>query len=150
MTITEKKINLFTLDSTEYTFAHCISADCKMSAGIAVPMKEKFRLHTMWDVYKRASSLDSFKVGRCIVYNKVCNLITKERYFHKPTYDSLTATLIEMKEYVVDNKISKIAMPKIGCGLDKLQWGEVKSILEDIFKDTNVEITVCDIKGEIK
>ena len=27
--------------------------------------------------------------------------------------------------------IKYLAMPKIGCGLDRLQWGKVKEIIED-------------------
>jgi hypothetical protein len=33
-------------------------------------------------------------------------------------------------------------MPKIGCGLDKLDWSKVRSIIEDIFEDVDCEIVV--------
>lgn len=33
-------------------------------------------------------------------------------------------------------------MPKIGCGLDGLKWEDVKASVQDIFKDTDVEICV--------
>jgi hypothetical protein len=34
-------------------------------------------------------------------------------------------------------------MPEIGCGLDKLQWGKVKEIINNEFYNTPIEITVC-------
>ena len=69
-------------------------------------------------------------------------LITKTRYFHKPTYDTLRSSLEAMKKHSVDNKVSDIAMPMIGCGLDKLRWGQVHQILTEVFSDTDVNITV--------
>lgn len=36
-----------------------------------------------------------------------------------------------------------IAKPKIGCGLDKLEWSKVKAIIEEVFADTDIEILVC-------
>lgn len=31
-------------------------------------------------------------------------------------------------------------MPKIGCGLDRLQWDKVKEIIINTFKDIDLEI----------
>ena len=70
-------------------------------------------------------------------------MVTKERYWHKPTYASLRATLVDMKMQVLSMQIKKIAMPLIGCGLDKLQWEKVKTLIEEIFSDDDLEIIVC-------
>ncbi len=48
-----------------------------------------------------------------------------------------------MKEDCEIRGIKKIAMPMIGCGLDKLKWDDVSKIIKDVFKDTDVEILVC-------
>ncbi len=34
-------------------------------------------------------------------------------------------------------------MPKIGCGLDRLQWGLVREIVEEVFEGVDAEILVC-------
>ena len=34
-------------------------------------------------------------------------------------------------------------MPRIGCGLDGLDWGIVKAIIKDVFEDTDIEILIC-------
>lgn len=112
---------------------HCISQDCKMGAGIAVPMKKKFHL----------ASLTADKFPDCIYYHGVLNLITKKNYWGKPTYQTLEQSLIKMKEIAKENNIDKLVMPKIGCGLDRLQWSKVREILESIFQDTSIDILVC-------
>lgn len=36
-------------------------------------------------------------------------------------------------------------MPKIGCGLDKLDWTAVREIIREMFADTDIEILVRSI-----
>lgn len=48
-----------------------------------------------------------------------------------------------MRELCLSEGISKLAMPQIGCGLDKLQWGKVREIIKEVFDDTEVEMIVC-------
>lgn len=48
-----------------------------------------------------------------------------------------------MKRVCKANNINKVAMPRIGCGLDRLEWDKVSEIIQDVFKDTNIEILVC-------
>ena len=40
-------------------------------------------------------------------------------------------------------KITKLAMPCIGCGLDKLKWEKVREIIKEIFEDMDIEILIC-------
>src|SRR3712207_7334357 len=47
------------------------------------------------------------------------NLITKGKYYGKPTYLSFSIMLEELKSQVVENNIKYLAIPKIGCGLDR-------------------------------
>jgi hypothetical protein len=50
-----------------------------------------------------------------------------------------------MKEQCEEWDITKLAIPYIGCGLDRLNWDEVKDVIEDVFEDTDVEILVCSL-----
>ena len=36
-----------------------------------------------------------------------------------------------------------IAMPFIGCGLNRLEWCKVSEIIKEVFEYTDVEILVC-------
>jgi hypothetical protein len=38
--------------------------------------------------------------------------------------------------------IKKISMPKIGCGLDNLNWQKVKKIIQKELCDIGIDVTV--------
>ena len=61
----------------------------------------------------------------------------------KPTYTSLRTALHEMKNLCNEIHVKKIAMPVIGCGLDRLEFGKVSGIIKDVFNDMDIEILVC-------
>lgn len=130
----------------EYYLAHCISADFGMGKGIVIEFNKRF------DMKRKLQSKYPDHINEwhhrdwsfnCILEDKVFNLVTKERYFHKPTYASLYGALNLMKSMSIKNGITKIAMPVIGCGLDRLQWSKVSDIIKEIFDDTDIEILVC-------
>lgn len=127
MKINIEKGNLFNLNKKEYHFVHCISSDCAMGAGIAVQFQKRFNLKN------KLLKVKDRKHPNCILENRVFNLITKEKYWHKPTYDSLEGALHRMFELVgaldCNKECVKIAMPKIGSGLDRLQWAKVLEII---------------------
>ena len=70
------------------------------------------------------------------------NLVTKAKYSDFPSYENLRKTLVGMKNHALKNNVKKIAMPKIGCGLDKLNWNAVRTLIKNVFLDSNIEITV--------
>ena len=69
-------------------------------------------------------------------------LVTKEKYWHKPTYATLTSSLQAMKAHCVKQGTTEVAMPTIGCGLDGLSWPKVCEIIRDVFRETDVAVTV--------
>lgn len=137
----EQKRDLFSADN-DYYLAHCISADFGMGKGIVVEFNKRFdmknKLKQLYPNY-----LQTWTNGDCLKEGKVFNLITKERYYNKPTLATLKNALIKMKEICLKENITKIAMPKIGCGLDQLNWNDVKRLLFETFEDTDIEIFVC-------
>lgn len=145
MTYKEEMRDLFTVPD-EYYLAHCISADFGMGKGIVIEFNKRFdmkrKLQSKYPDYVNEWHHNNW-CGDCILDGRVLNLITKERYFHKPTYDSLKSALLACWSECLHNDIKKIAMPTIGCGLDRLQWDKVSEIIKDIFKDTDIEILVC-------
>jgi hypothetical protein len=50
---------------------------------------------------------------------------------------------MDMKEQCEQKDITKLAMPLIGCGLDRLSWDNVSEIIEDVFEETNIDILIC-------
>lgn len=144
----EEKRDLFTVDDSYY-LAHCISADFKLGAGIAVEFDKRFNCRKrLFEMYPASRTpywdklQDKFK-GLCVITDPVYNLITKRNYWNKPTLATMKNALLWMKEDCEIRKIDKLAMPMIGCGLDKLRWEDVSALIKETFIDTNVEILVC-------
>lgn len=118
---------------------HCISADCALGAGIAKTIDAAYNMREkIYDYYPD----DLIEVGSALLVEDVFNLVTKQNYWGKPTYATLEECLREMRSMMYEFHIQKIAMPKIGCGLDKLEWARVEELIKSIFSEDDVEITV--------
>ncbi|XP_050064414.1 ADP-ribose glycohydrolase OARD1-like [Aphis gossypii] len=139
------EINSCILDMPrEFSIGHCVAKDMRMklrmSAGIAIYFK---------NTYKRVGELmDQRKDVGCVVVLEenqrfIFYLITKELSNHKPTYDNITATIKTLHALVVEHGIKKLALPRIGCGLDNLNWTRVIEIIENEFQNGECTITIC-------
>lgn len=123
-------------------YAHCISRDYALGAGIAVEFDKRYDMRNR--LLKLAEEKTETLDEKCIEVENVFNLITKEKYWQKPSYKSLEESLLEMKEKLSKNKnIKKLVIPKIGCGLDRLSWDKVEPMVQELFKDLDIEIVVC-------
>ena len=143
MVIKEEIMDLFTVPQGYY-LAHCISGEYALGAGIAKQFVENYNMR--FKLHKNYPIPDGEKfanVGQALLVDNVFNLVTKARVFHKPTYESLYDTLLDMRVQCENLDISRLAIPLLGCGLDKLNWEQVKDIIEDVFDSTDIEILVC-------
>ena len=145
MNYREETMDLFSVPD-EYYLAHCISADFGMGKGIVVEFNRRFDMKNLlqrrypdyvnnWHRWKQTFD--------CILEGRVFNLITKERYYDKPTYASVAGALYCMKAIALQYGVKKIAMPAIGCGLDKLNWDKMRDIVQGVFENSDIEILVC-------
>lgn len=141
MNITFEKRDLFTVPQGYY-LTHCISADFALGAGIAKKFDEvynmRFKLFRSYDDY-------IYDGGDALLIDNVFNLVTKPKCYHKPRYEAVRESLETMRYIMDKNAITKLAMPKIGCGLDRLSWSEVYDIICEVFEDTDVEILICEL-----
>lgn len=141
MTITTEKRDLFTVPQGYY-LAHCISADFKLGAGIAKRFDEVYNMRNK--LFAEFGNYE-YRGGDALLIDNVFNLVTKPRYFDKPTENLLREALIEMRSMMDMCYITKLAIPRLGCGLDKLNWDDVYKIICDVFENTNVNILVCEL-----
>lgn len=164
MIYTEIRCNLFEYvanNKLNTVVAHCISRDIAMGAGIAKQFTDMGIKNALIQ-YASINNMDSTRCVKVIgnMYNTplymtpVFNLITKEAYFHKPTYTTLRDALLEMKNSIVYNNmyynnfdpsrvIKSLVMPKIGCGLDRLDWNTVSNMIKEIFSDIDIKVIIC-------
>ena len=59
-----------------------------------------------------------------------------------PNLSTLSKTLEAMKIHASMNGISTTTIPKLGCGLDQMNWQEVVKLLQDIFAYADVQLVV--------
>ena len=142
MTFTEERGDLFAEEIGGYALCHCISSDFALGAGIA---KQFAKMGIKKQLCEKFPKQWNGK-GYCLITETngiiVGNLVTKERYSHKPTLETLRQSLEDFRESALELKLFKIAMPKIGCGLDKLEWSDVREIIQNVFAETDFNILV--------
>ncbi|XP_054270311.1 uncharacterized protein LOC128991447 [Macrosteles quadrilineatus] len=129
----------------DFALAHCVGQDFRMVSGISLKFKNEFkRVGELLDQKVSVGGCAHLDVdGRLIFY-----LVTKEFSNSKPQYEDLHRSLIALKEKCLQFKVKKLAMPLIGCGLDRLDWSRVKTDINQVFYNTNIEIQVYDFKVE--
>ena len=76
--------------------------------------------------------------GKRYIYNPV----TKERFCDKSDLWTLIKTLEAMKIHSCTNGGFTIAIPKLGCGLDQMNWHDVAKLIRDISAYAAVRIVV--------
>lgn len=141
MTILTLKGDLFTAPK-DYYLVHCVSSDFALGAGIAKQFTQRMDMRNkLKDQYKHMWCMDT-TIGKALLVDNVFNLVTKLLYWHKPTYDTLESSLKDLKEQCLELNIKHLAMPTLGCGLDKLKWNVVKQMINDIFENTDIDIIV--------
>jgi hypothetical protein len=70
-------------------------------------------------------------------------LVTKKFSNGKPTINTMEKVLRSLVIIMKKFNLTKLGIPKIGCGLDKLDWSDTKSLIIDIFSGSGIDITVC-------
>jgi hypothetical protein len=130
------------LFSSKTSLAHCVSADLSMDLGIALNFKNLFG-----NVKKLKSVNACVNDVIILVPNDnskklIFYLVTKKLYWGKPSLKSFALTLNNLKEGLLKYDIKEISIPKIGSGLDKLPWRKCSGIINDIFYDSGISITV--------
>lgn len=123
--------------------AQCVSVDCGMGKGIAVLFNKYYKAKDkMIDIAKNKQ----IKVGTAVPIESegetIYQLITKKYYWYKPALNNLKKSLVSLKNDMLLRNIKEIAMPKIGSGLDELNWELVKQTIIDVFNDTDILIKV--------
>lgn len=143
MTINEEKGNLFDLPS-EYVLVHCISHDCALGAGIAAEFERRFKIKNLLKEFIQIKKIPYYPhvIWTHAVGCFVLNMITKEKYWHKPTREDFELELDDLVELCENSNVHKLGMPRIGCGLDRLQWSWVKSKIEEKFANMDIDIQV--------
>lgn len=125
--------NIFEIDGV-CNYAHGCNCAGAMGKGIAVQFKEKFP--EMYRTYKCLCQEGQFTLGDVFEYNYgkgyVFNLGTQKSWKTKAELSAIEQSLTSMLLFASENKVSEIALPKIGAGLGGLKWEDVKKVIEQV------------------
>ena len=124
------------------SIVHCISADAQMSKGFAQVLSEI--VPRLRRTCRRANFLKDqvFPFWDSSSRRYIYNLVTKEKYSGEPDLSTLATTLQNMRAHATMHGVSTIAIPKIGCGLDQMNWQDVVKVLRNIFAYSDIQIVV--------
>jgi O-acetyl-ADP-ribose deacetylase (regulator of RNase III) len=141
MRLVERREDLFNLDYVrEYCLCHCVSEDLAMGKGIAALFRNEFGgIEELRKQRATVGDVATLALGDCVIYY----MITKAKYWNKPTYEDLEKSLLRVKNDMLTRGLGKLAMPKIGCGLDGLEWNRVRRIIEKVFLQSGIDVLVC-------
>ena len=136
--------DLFDVGS-DWALCHCVSKDLKMGAGIAINFKKQFG--GLEELRRQRIEVGDVGVlqsnGRHIYY-----LVTKNKYDDKPTIETLKASLMALRTRLPIDGVRRLAMPRLGCGLDRLCWESVQDLVLKVFDKVPLEIQVRALSRE--
>ncbi|KAJ8947791.1 hypothetical protein NQ318_019463 [Aromia moschata] len=128
----------------DFCLAHCVAEDLRMSRGIALTFKKAFgQLEELRRQRPGVGRVLQITAAEQEKERSVFYLVTKQLSHHKPTYQTVWDTLVELRDVLLSQSISSLAIPKIASGLDGLDWRVIRSMLEVLFRFTGIEILVC-------
>lgn len=128
-------------------YAHGCNCAGAMGKGIAVAFKEKYP--KMYLEYKRRCKSGEFAPGDIYVYQYgegyVFNLGTQVSWTTGATLLAVEQSFEKMLAYAVAHGIRQIALPRLGAGLGRLDWNEVKDVMRRIARSyEQVELYVIE------
>ena len=77
------------------------------------------------------------------------NLIAKANHYEKPKTDTIKTTLLVIRDHALGINLRCIAMRKIACGLDGMDWRDISSLIEQTFENSGITIYFYTIKDDI-
>ncbi len=132
MRVIEKTGDLFF--AGELAIGHGVNSFGVMGAGIAAGFRRRWP--KMYNEYRRVCLEGALKPGGIWVYNapegrRVFNICTQEHPGPDARLEWIAQGMFNVAGFATFYDISQIAIPRIGCGIGGLQWGEVKKAIED-------------------
>lgn len=113
-----------------YHIAHCVDANLTFAKGTANIINA---FYNMREKIFKSYAPNRIQVGEALLVDNVFNLLTNQNRYDKVVMDNLYHCVVEMAETCKALNIKYLAMPHIGCGYNKLQWENVKEMIELIF-----------------
>ena len=120
-----------------------------MGKGIALMFKERFPEN--YKAYAIACKTGQVRIGAMFVTfsTELCeprwiiNFPTKQHWRHKTKWEWVRDGLVDLKQVILEHRITSVAIPPLGCGNGGLEWSMVRSLIEQALGDlSNIDIII--------
>ena len=133
--------DLFDNKSEVRAFAH--GCNCQGSMGDGIAKTFRARYPEIYEEYRKRCKAEPrlFNLGDCWLWEAegqpwVFNLGTQEGFWRsRASYKAIEMALGEMRRQADAEKITSIAIPRIGVGYGGLSWKKVRAIVVTVFGD---------------
>lgn len=138
----------------EYVIAHAIdSHEVAFGAGASRAICEMFPdirekcLEFANDNFNCTNFVYRYTNGEQVIYNmfvkshcwyNAMNKMTQEEYLN-----NVKTCLTFLKKEMIMRGEKHLAIPQIGCGLDRCRWKDIEAIINFVFEDTDIDVKVC-------
>ena len=139
----------------DYVIAHNIdSGETAMGAGVALALCKKYmslrgycKIYAVEHEHKVGLTCRYISLDDRVIYNmftkphvwkSAIRGMTEEEY-----HTNQRNCLEHLKSQMIENGETKLAMPKIACGIERCKCENIEAIIKDVFKDTDFEIVIC-------
>lgn len=138
--------NLF--DSTAQAIVNTVNLQGVMGKGIALQFKKKYAEN--YRIYKQACESGDIAIGKLLVSETrlltgpqyIINFPTKTEWRKPSEYPYIETGLEDLKRIISDYGLHSVALPPLGAGNGGLDWGRVKTKIEEILANVSAEIQV--------
>ena len=138
MKIKELEINIMAVPQGYY-LAQGISRDLNFKVGLPALFEKTYNLKE-----KLAANYDEeIEIGEVYLVDNVYSLVVKDSSYDKPDRDVLMDALVELRDQMEEDMVTKLAIPKLCCGRNGLEWDDVKAMISFVFGDSDIQILVC-------
>jgi O-acetyl-ADP-ribose deacetylase (regulator of RNase III) len=118
----------------EPALAH--GCNCAGAMGRGIALEFRTRWPDMYEEYRRLCMLGTFNPGDIFVWTASDRLIftlgTQRSWRTKASPQAIAESTAKMVEYSNRHGIRAIGMPRIAAGLGGLDWGQVRTMLDEV------------------
>lgn len=131
--------------------AHGIAPNEAFDSGLALALREQYP--SMAKDYRHYAHQTHPKPGEMWVWSgaggvRIVNLLTQEGTFDNhaklepATLHNVSHALRRLRHFVEQEKITSLALPRLATGVGKLEWSEVKPLIEKTLGDLGIPVYV--------
>jgi O-acetyl-ADP-ribose deacetylase (regulator of RNase III) len=128
------------INANSQALVNTVNTEGVMGKGIALEFKESFPEN--FKLYKKACDRGEIETGKMFLTHTnrldnpkyIINFPTKKHWKNPSKIEYIKEGLKDLEKVINEYKIDSIAIPPLGCGNGKLNWKDVKPLIENTLR----------------